>query len=339
MSSMKALLVTSEAHFSSTGGAATHTRGIEAIFADIASVKVLTLPVPMKHLPHPLKKLRAIILGLITGKPSKSFLFLNSLSIEYFKNEIGREFFDIAIINHSDILSLSEYIPDNTKAVLISHNIESDILSGEIKKLRAPAFLKQFLERDVRATALAEMRMARSLDLILPISRDDQTWYRTNTPEIQSLAIPAVFPGKPYDGNRPCLGKTLRLAWIGNLHWGPNREGVEWLLQVVLPQISDDGSFELHFYGAGTEKLSSSCSRVHGHGLVRKLETVWESNHIALCPILSGSGMNVKLAEALFNRIPVLGTLHSGRGLPPIRDDGLALIEPKEWASFLSSLV
>lgn len=334
---MKALFVTSSQHFDSTGGAATHTRGILSIFSDIADVEVLTLPMPLRRLPHALKKFRAIGLGLASRQPAKSCLFLDRKNTKAFRGAVRSKAYDLVVINHSDLLPLSRHVPDQAKTVLISHNIESNIVQGEIDKLRAPRLLKRFLETDVRTTAQAERRLGRSLDLILPISRDDQSWYRKNVPDVDSLVVPTTFPGKPYEGERPAIGKTLRLAWLGNLNWWPNREGVDWLVESVLPRVPNDGGLEIHFYGAGTQTLSSPCSRVFGHGAIPDLETIWRFDHVALCPVLSGSGINVKLAEALFNRVPVLGTPHAYRGLPQLDDPALAMIDTDDWPAFLSS--
>jgi len=56
-----------------------------------------------------------------------------------------------------------------------------------------------------------------------------------------------------------------------------------------------------------------------------------------LCPILSGSGTNIKLIESLYNGVPVLATPHACLGLPPVDDPALAVVPPEEWAAFLRS--
>jgi hypothetical protein len=57
-----------------------------------------------------------------------------------------------------------------------------------------------------------------------------------------------------------------------------------------------------------------------------------------ICPILHGGGVSIKVAESLYNGIPVLATPLAARGLELPDDPSIAIRESaQEWASFLSS--
>jgi hypothetical protein len=55
-----------------------------------------------------------------------------------------------------------------------------------------------------------------------------------------------------------------------------------------------------------------------------------------LCPIVSGAGVSIKFAEALYNGVPVLATPFAARGLPLPAKSGVALADgSEEWVRFL----
>ena len=72
--------------------------------------------------------------------------------------------------------------------------------------------------------------------------------------------------------------------------------------------------------------------------LLHELGAVWDQVDIMICPVRTGAGVNIKLAESLYNRMPVLATTHALRGLDCQPRSGLAIIDSaEEWAAFLNS--
>jgi glycosyltransferase involved in cell wall biosynthesis len=57
-----------------------------------------------------------------------------------------------------------------------------------------------------------------------------------------------------------------------------------------------------------------------------------------VCPTHAGAGVNIKLAESLHNRMPVLATTQAVGGLACVSGPGLVVIDDAEdWAAFLDS--
>jgi hypothetical protein len=55
-----------------------------------------------------------------------------------------------------------------------------------------------------------------------------------------------------------------------------------------------------------------------------------------ICPMRSGSGINIKFIEAIYNGCPVLATPLTGRGLGEIKDPAVVFLDGAEaWIEFL----
>ncbi|PEQ14233.1 hypothetical protein B2G71_01085 [Novosphingobium sp. PC22D] len=335
---MKILFVAAEPHLAGHGGAVTYTGSIRRLFATLegAQVETLALPLPWRRLPPALRRARAMLAALLSGTPSKSRYFLDRRARRVYRATLRRLRPDIVVINSADLLPLIEDKDEAGAAryVLVSHNVETEIIRGQIAATALPAPLKRLLARDVAATQAAEAAGARRMALIVCISHDDACWYREHAPGVPVIAVPGAFDGSPWQGPRPALDGPLRLAMLANMDWWPNLEGAGWLVNVLLPRLE---GVEVHLYGPGSERYAGRHPMLHAHGYVESLDTIWRDTHIMACPIFSGSGVNVKLVEALFHRVPVLATPHARRGLPPLDDPALMVLDPQDWAAFLAS--
>jgi hypothetical protein len=74
------------------------------------------------------------------------------------------------------------------------------------------------------------------------------------------------------------------------------------------------------------------------HGVVEDIEEVWATCDFLICPTFATGGVCVKLAEAVYNRMPVLATRHAARGLALDDDAALVFLDGAgEWIEFLNS--
>ncbi len=76
--------------------------------------------------------------------------------------------------------------------------------------------------------------------------------------------------------------------------------------------------------------------RIVAHGFADDVVEVFTACDVMLCPIVSGAGVSIKFAEALYNGVPVLATPFAARGLPLPTMSGVVLADGvEEWVRFL----
>ena len=97
-------------------------------------------------------------------------------------------------------------------------------------------------------------------------------------------------------------------------------------------RLGHQSNFAIRPSGFGNDR------RIVRHGYVPEFDGIWAVCDVMICPMLSGSGVNVKLVEALYNRMPVLATHFAARGVQLPDDPAIKLLDgAEEWIAFLSS--
>lgn len=104
------------------------------------------------------------------------------------------------------------------------------------------------------------------------------------------------------------------VVFLGSAHM-PNVEAAQHLLMSVIPKCSD---VQFHFLGSVCDALQNVGDNVRLWGVVDEVKkaAILQLSALALNPVLSGSGSNVKVADYLGNGLFVLTTKFGLRGYP-----------------------
>jgi len=127
------------------------------------------------------------------------------------------------------------------------------------------------------------------------------------------------------------------MLFLGAFRHPPNRIALEWFVNRVLPRILERRP-EARLLVVGSEAppaqlVEGSNGAVKLLGFVDDVREPLERYSVFVCPILSGSGVRVKLLEAFASGIPVVSTTIGAEGLA--RDNGEFCVladEPEEFA-------
>jgi glycosyltransferase involved in cell wall biosynthesis len=95
---------------------------------------------------------------------------------------------------------------------------------------------------------------------------------------------------------------------------------------------------QLHVFGQGRLAVAARRSRVTWHGPIPDVAEAWARCDLMICPMRSGGGVSIKLAEAVFHGLPTLATPLATRGLPLGSDEGLVVREASEWWTYLNTV-
>jgi Glycosyl transferases group 1 len=322
------------------GGAGAWTRGFLSLLERTGLAADVECLVPRSGLErfHRLRQAASALRSLASPLPSKA-LFLHTRS---FRRTLQRRLrsgrVDLVIINGGDLLWVLDELPAGLPVVLVAHNVEHALFASQCRSLgwrRAP--MGALLRHDWRKLRGYEVTGTRRAHDVIFLSADDAVLMSGLTGGLNAICVPPVFAYAPHDrGPRQLCGQLLHVGVVANFTWWPNRVGLEWLERQVLPGVRRP--LTVHLFGAGSREAARGRPRFVGHGFVPALRTAWEGCDFMLCPTVAGAGVKVKLAEILYNRVPVLATPASVRGLPIDAGEGLVQIEgARAWAAFLDS--
>jgi glycosyltransferase involved in cell wall biosynthesis len=111
-----------------------------------------------------------------------------------------------------------------------------------------------------------------------------------------------------------------RILFIGDFTYEPNREGVRFLADEVLPLVwVRRPSVRAMLVGRGLSDPPAE-ERIEALGFVEDLRTAYAAADVVVVPLLHGGGSPLKFVEGLAHGLPVVATQHAARLL----EDGVA---------------
>ncbi len=338
---MRIAWISPEPTAAGVGGAGTYNRAIQRVLAAIPVVSEL-VEIPLRprptRLPHLMRQILSLVRSIFSRYPAKCMFHMPLRGSAGLAARLGHVRPDLVVIGSADMLFCRAAIGD-LPYLVVAHNVEQELYRDQVGRALARVPLARgFLMRDLEKVRRVETEGLRHASLVIAISQDDVRTFEGLGIATPFFVLPPTFPGPLPAHARPEPARPLRLALVAKLSWWPNRRGCEWLIREVMAKLPP-GVAELHIYGAGSGAFSDPRARAFGHGFVDDLNQVWTDNHIAVCPIELGSGMNVKLVESLVNGMPTLTTSFGVRGLPAADTDPAICVRDGAagWIEFLLS--
>lgn len=221
-----------------------------------------------------------------------------------------------------------------------AHNVESDLWLQMIKK--EPHLIKKWVFKLEHCLFKAvEQKVVNRSQLVLTVSDVDRLRFLNlmNPSKIETFPIGISFLNTPLEF--PTESTQINLLFVGRLDWLPNKEGLQWFLKCVWPELDKNINFHLDIVGSGeSEWLNSySSERIQIHRNVPELKPFYKVAHLTLIPLFLGSGTRVKAIEASSLGRSFISTQLGVEGLPFDADLHYIAAETKEeWIQKLNTL-
>jgi hypothetical protein len=204
------------------------------------------------------------------------------------------------------------------KKVLIyrSQNVEHTYYRSLAKAASGISKLKLLMTAAKMRRAESEIRSLS--DIVLDISEDDARDWGITQQSGKWMVLPTTWDFTEI----PRIGSAdIDVCYIGNL-WTPNNvEGITWFCEKVMPLIDPGIASRLKIVFAGsnpTRKVLEMCERngIRCDANPMDMQPYLANSRIFINPVLSGSGINIKMIEMLQVCRPIVATLQAVRGLP-----------------------
>ncbi len=132
-----------------------------------------------------------------------------------------------------------------------------------------------------------------------------------------------------------------RALFVANFSYAPNRDGLRFLLDEVLPRLWRElPEARLRLVGAGLDSPPSSDPRVEAVGFVDDLADAYRGVSAAVVPLRQGGGTPLKFVEALAYGLPVVATPRAAAGLAVEDGEHCRLADDAEaFAAALASIL
>ena len=252
--------------------------------------------------------------------------------------------YDVIFLDHYEVFP---YLPADYPGMVVyhAHNAYFKLwqryasLPGN-PAMRAAAYL------EARRVRRYEARVAGRADLVFAAPNDGR-----------ELAAAGVAPARIADTYH--LGDDSHLAlpelnfddtekklmYVGFLGWEPNVQGLLWFIDAVWPElVARHPDLRFDIVGKNPDRRLREAVAAHPGitltGYVADLDTVYRDSRVSVAPLLFGSGMKVKVLDAMARGIPTVTTSVGAEGIE--LEEGRQLLvadEPLHMAERIDALL
>jgi polysaccharide biosynthesis protein PslH len=209
---------------------------------------------------------------------------------------------------------LREMYPD-TPVVLRQSNAEFVILrrNADLNGRFLIRWIYRIQSMLMKSYEIKAMQTVDGVTFISPVDRNFFGHAVANVPfDVQPPG--AVIPQRKVQERIP-----FRLLALSTWSWLPNQEGMKWFLKNVWPEIYRRfPACHLDIVGSNFpehEIPHAYSDRITYHGFVDDVELYLQRSTLMVVPLFSGSGVKIKIIEAMANGLPLVTTSLGAEGI------------------------
>jgi glycosyltransferase involved in cell wall biosynthesis len=234
-----------------------------------------------------------------------------------------------------------QFIPEGFtgKTILDEHNVEYRI-PQRLAQTSKNLLLRLYATGEWQRLRHFEERACRMADVVLAVSDEDRAALATHGANVATYPI-----GVDLDYFHPIRRNpdADMIVSIGTMYWLPNVEGIQWFVKDILPLVHEKRpQTRLRIVGAKptpeVEALASDQIEVTGF-VNDTRETVTDCG-VFIVPLRSGSGMRVKILNAMAMGLPLVSTTVGAEGIAVTHGENCLLADtPADFAKAILHLL
>ncbi len=171
-----------------------------------------------------------------------------------------------------------------------------------------------------RDLARFEFNLYRSVDRVLTLSQEDRFTLQALAPELRVSVVPAgvdldYFTPSQSGGPKDCI------LFTGQYQDEPNRDAFEWFVTRAWPRLKQRRP-NMRFCALGPNPTPSMFALARNNpgvellGPIADIRPFLERCSVFVSPVRMGSGLRVKILEAMAAGVPVVTTSTAAEGIP-----------------------
>lgn len=231
---------------------------------------------------------------------------------------ILREKIDVVVFEFPqtmEVVDLKILKKENIKTIVVAHGVES-LFFKELRNDLPDFLVKIEFERIERY----ECKSLKQVDKVIGIAPEDVEYLKKRHQLDNILYLPPYFSTQKDKWLN--IKSTDYIIFCGALSFYPNYQGILWFLDNIFNKYTSIYiNVKLKLTGKITETMKAELSKYNnliftGYLSEQDLENEIINSAFMVVPIVKGSGVKIKLLEALSYGVPTITTLHGAAGVP-----------------------
>ncbi|TCD16569.1 glycosyltransferase [Oricola cellulosilytica] len=237
--------------------------------------------------------------------------------------------FDGFVLNGAPLAGAFEEILTSRPFIFVAHNVEHVSAAQNAGEAASPVERLLF-RREASVLKALERRLCDKAQFVLTLADDDiAPLGLSDSARVRS--VPLTTPAAPNAG-KPRT-PAFDTGMIGTWTWAPNRIGLEWFLQNVVPRLHPDLSIAIA--GKLPSGFPQRDPRVRFLGRVDDAKEFMRQCRVISLASRAGTGIQLKTIETLELGLPAVATPSSLRGIAEKPDN---LLQADDAAGFAEQL-
>lgn len=238
---------------------------------------------------------------------------------------------------HIDHLQMAQFVPEKTtgvKVILDEHNVEYRI-PQRIAQTAENLAHRLYGSGEWKRLQRFERAAIRRADLTLAVSDEDkETLKGLVASEMGSIVTLSIGVDTDYFYPIWQHSHSKTLVSIGTMYWPPNIDAMRWFCGEILPKIKErESNINLTIVGARPTpevRALASDPAVTVTGSVPDVRPYGQDCGAFIVPLRSGSGMRVKILNALAMGLPTVSTTVGAEGIDVTDGENILLADTAE---------
>ena len=287
-------------------------------------------------------RLRDAFFNLFSKKSYNIERFISGVFKKKIQEILMEEQFDIVLI---ESLFVAPYIStikkfSKAKVVLRAHNVEHKIWERISENTKKP-IKKRYLGLLAKRLKKYEIDTFGSIDGIAAMTKVDENSFIELGYKKQIASIPTGYMINSGVVQTDEKVEENSIFHIASMDWLPNVEGVRWFLDHVWKNVHANNP-KANLYLAGREMPEEfhnlTNSNITTIGKVQSAKEFYLSKKIMIVPILSGSGMRIKIIEGMALGKVIISTTIGAEGIHCTSGKNIIIADsPKDFSEAINT--
>ncbi len=251
---------------------------------------------------------------------------------------------DVVVLDHYEVYP---YLPDDFDGLTVYHAHNAYYKMWErYAQLPGNPAMRAAAALEALRVLRAESRVASAADVVFAAPNDAAELIKAGVPEGKlhdtfhlgddtQLALPELR----FENTRK------KIMYVGFLGWEANVQGLLWFIDNVWPElILLEPDLQFDIVGKNPDSRLQTAAAAHDgitlRGYVADLQTIYRDSRVSVAPLLFGSGMKVKVLDAMARGMPTVTTTVGAEGIDLVQGKHLLVADkPGHMADSINALL
>lgn len=224
------------------------------------------------------------------------------------------------------------------KVILNSANIEYEIWKRLSSK--ASFFKRKYFKILANQLKTEEEEIWKKMDGIICATDKDKQTIKKFVSEDKLITVPFYLNTNEYTYTKNEKKDAISFFHLGAMDWLPNVEGVNWFINSIWNNINQDNKLYLAGKGMPKPLIAQQSKTISVQGFVDDAKEFMMAYDVMIVPLLSGSGIRVKIIEALALGKCIISTTVGAEGIEYTNNKNILIADTvDEFISCIETLI